>query len=283
MSVATVPELLRRGAMAPAHVSAVDAVMGEDWAHLELGRGSSVRPPADEGRRTGSRRRAAVGGVLSPNPQALVKLIGTGGTASSRGLKAQMDYLSRQGDVPLRSSESTFGAELGPADAEQLPAAWGLPDTDRGGADRTSHFVVSFPQGTNPEAAERAGRAWAVALFDSGAYGDRWDYYTAFHKDTAYPHIHVVVGRRGSTRAAGCGCRRGASSLRPAARGAGRGRGPGGDRADRHDAAVARGARAAGARCRVPAGPRRGPRGGAARAFRGVGDCHRRRNPRVRP
>ena len=108
-----------------------------------------------------------------------------------------MSYLSRQGDVPLRSSEGTFGTELGADDAEQLAAAWGLPETDRGGADRTSHFVVSFPQGTDPDAAERAGRAWAAALFESGAYGDRWDYYTAFHKDTAYPHIHVVVGRRG--------------------------------------------------------------------------------------
>jgi len=115
-----------------------------------------------------------------------VKLIGSGGTATSRGLKAQMDYLSRQGDVPLVSSESTFGTELGVSDAAQIAAAWGLPDTDRGGADRTSPFVVSFPLGTDPEAAERAGRSWAEELFDSGAYGDRWDYYTAFHRDTAY-------------------------------------------------------------------------------------------------
>ncbi len=198
MSVISVSELLRRGAQAPAGVSAVDAVMGEDWAHLELGRGGAERRLSyGEARRTGARRRAAVGGVLAPNPQALVKLIGTGGAANVRGLKAQMSYLSRQGDVPLVSSESTFGTELGAGDAEQLASAWGLPEADRGGADRTSHFVVSFPQGTDPEAAERAGRAWAAALFDSGAYGDRWDYYTAFHKDTAYPHIHVVVGRRG--------------------------------------------------------------------------------------
>ena len=96
----------------------------------------------------------------------------------------------------LEPSKRTV-SELGVGDAAAIAAAWGLPETDRGGADRTSHFVVSFPQGTDPDAAERAGRAWAVALFDSGAYGDRWDYYTAFHKDTAYPHIHVVVGRRG--------------------------------------------------------------------------------------
>ena len=126
MNVPSVPELLRRGAQAPAHVSAVDAVMGEDWAHLELGRGSAVRPPADEGRRTGARRRAAIGGALSPNPQALVKLIGSGGTATSRGLRAQMDYLSRQGDVPLVSSESTFGTELGVGDAAAHLAGYGL-------------------------------------------------------------------------------------------------------------------------------------------------------------
>jgi hypothetical protein len=52
VSLMSVPDLLRRGALAPAHVSAVDAVMGEDWAHLELGRGSAVRPPAGRCRRT---------------------------------------------------------------------------------------------------------------------------------------------------------------------------------------------------------------------------------------
>ena len=89
-AAASVPELLRRGALAPPHVSAVDAVMGEDWAHLELSRGSAERRLTyGEARRIGSRRRrAAIGGVLAPNPQALVKLIGTGGTATSRGLKA---------------------------------------------------------------------------------------------------------------------------------------------------------------------------------------------------
>ena len=34
----------------------------------------------------------AIGGVLAPNPQALVKLIGTGGAANVRGLKAQMSF-----------------------------------------------------------------------------------------------------------------------------------------------------------------------------------------------
>ncbi len=198
-AVVSVPDLIRRGAMAPAHIDPVDAVMGEDWAHLELGRGGAARRLGyGEMRRLGARRRrAALGGVLAPNPQSLVKLIGSGGTSSAQGLRAQMNYLSRNGDVPLRASESNFGIELDAQDATGIAAAWGVPEQSRGGADRTSHFVVSFPAGTDAAAAERAGWAWAAELFDSGATGERWDYYTAFHTDTAYPHIHVVVGRRG--------------------------------------------------------------------------------------
>jgi hypothetical protein len=74
MSSLSVRELLRRGASALAHVSVVDAAMGDNWAHLELGRGSAPGPAVDKGRPTRAGRRAAVGGVLAPNPQALVKL-----------------------------------------------------------------------------------------------------------------------------------------------------------------------------------------------------------------
>ena len=195
----SVPELLRRGAMAPRHVDPLDAVMGEDWAVLSLGRGSAERRLAhgEVGRQGARRKRVAIRGVLAPNPQSLIKLIGSGGTTTPRGLRAQMAYLERQGDVPLRASESMFGIELGRDDADALAAAWGLSDETRSGADRTSHFLVSFPIGTDPEAAERAGRAWAQEFFDSGAYGDRWDYYTAFHTDRPHPHLHVVVCRRG--------------------------------------------------------------------------------------
>lgn len=196
--IPSVPQLLKVGASAPAHVDPVDAVMGE--IRLGGGRGGLLHLANAElqrDRRSRRRTRDSIAGVLAPNPQALVKLIGTGGAKSARGLRAQMAYLSREGGVPLRSSESTFGTELGPDDAAALSSAWGLPKSDRGGSDRTSHFVVSFPEGTDHGAAERAGRAWAAALFDNGTYGDRWDYYTAFHTDKAHPHVHVVVCRRG--------------------------------------------------------------------------------------
>ena len=217
--------------------------MGEDWAHLELGRGSAVRSPADEGRRTGARRRAAVGGVLSPNPQALVKLIGSGGTATSRGLKAQMTYLSRQGDVPLRSSESTFGTELGAGG--RRAARGGLGTAGDGSRRRRPDVALrgQLPAGDGPGGGG-AGRAG----LGGGALRQRrlrrplglLHRLPQGHGLSAHPcRRRPPRARRGALAA---GVVAGRAHLRPAARGAGRGGGAGGDRADRHDAAVARGA-----------------------------------------
>ncbi|WP_179209284.1 relaxase/mobilization nuclease domain-containing protein [Haematobacter genomosp. 1] len=110
---------------------------------------------------------------------------------------AQMDYLSRQDDLPLRRSEEYMGVEIDAEEAVAMARGWQMP-TEGGKADRTSHFVVSFPIGTDPAAAEASGRAWAQEMFGSGNFGgDRFDYYTAFHTDKDHPHIHVIVHRRG--------------------------------------------------------------------------------------
>ncbi|MCB0060424.1 MAG: relaxase/mobilization nuclease domain-containing protein, partial [Caldilineaceae bacterium] len=109
---------------------------------------------------------------------------------------AQMAYLSRNGDVPLERSERFMGIELDSTGRDKLVAAWGFGERS-GGADKTSHFVVSFPIGTPHGAASAAGRAWAEEMFEIGRFGDSWDYYTAFHTDKAHPHVHVVVNRRG--------------------------------------------------------------------------------------
>lgn len=201
MSPTSVSDLIRRGAEAPPHLSAVDAVMGEDWAHIKLGDPKQllrmdylVRREAD---RTARRKVSISAEIVQRRPQAMVKLVRKGGASDAAGLRAQMDYLSREGAIPLSRSERYFGAELDAGGREDLVAGWGFDDVAKGKTDRTSHFVVSFPAGTSTVAAEQAGRAWAEEMFASGRFGDSWDYYTAFHTDRAHPHIHVVVNRRG--------------------------------------------------------------------------------------
>ncbi|WP_299842639.1 relaxase/mobilization nuclease domain-containing protein [uncultured Jannaschia sp.] len=198
-----VTDLLARARVAGPRMSALDAVMGEDWAIVEAGRAGRA-PVVRAGiaaahRRDVARHGGGGGGMPGGKPQAVVKMIRQGGASDLRGLRAQMAYLSRQGEEPLQRSERYMGVEIDAEQAGLLEQAWRMPEAGReGAADRTTHFIVSFPEGTPVGAAERAGRDWAEELFGSGLYGgDSFDYYTAFHTDRAHPHMHVVVHRRG--------------------------------------------------------------------------------------
>ena len=202
------------------HEDPLDALMGLRWAQLDLGRvqrvaisnavraqrrASENRDEARVGRSGGggsAGRRSSVSlGATAPSdkPQAMVKLISGGGTSCRRGLGGQMDYLRKEGAAELERSERFMGIAIDAEGEQAIAEQWGLPITksDKQLADRTTHFVVSFPEGTEHGAAYRAGRAWADTLFGSGEYGDTFDYYTAFHTDRAHPHMHVVVNRRG--------------------------------------------------------------------------------------
>ncbi|WP_299846098.1 relaxase/mobilization nuclease domain-containing protein, partial [uncultured Jannaschia sp.] len=107
-------------------------------------------------------------------------------------------YLSRDGAEPLQRSEAMMGIALDAEEAARMEKEWRMPPEGAARADRTSHFIVSFPQDAPHSAAEHAGRAWAEEMFGSGQHGDdSYDYYTAFHTDRAHPHMHVVVYRRG--------------------------------------------------------------------------------------
>ncbi len=213
-----VRDLLKRARSAPGTVSALDAVMGEDWAIVDAGRarrtreiqmgGFSRKKQSNENsallsahKRDVDRMRPASGGggrLPGRNPQAVVKMIRNGGASDMRGMKAQMDYLSREGKEPLERSEANMGIGIDAAQEAEMADAWRMPPEGSGRADRTSHFLASFPEGTDAEAAKRAGRAWAEEMFGSGKYGgDSYDYYTAFHTDRAHPHMHVIVYRRG--------------------------------------------------------------------------------------
>lgn len=198
--------LLERGRKAPPTVSALDAVMGEDWAIVEMGRARKAQPirtgMRQKHRQDVSRKSAGSGGTSAylpgRRPQAVVKMVRGGGASDVRGLKAQMDYLSRDGEQPLLRSERYMGVEIDEVEREIIESAWEMPPEGSNLADRTSHFIVSFPANSSHDAAERSGRAWAEEMFGSGDYGgDSYDYYTAFHTDRDHPHMHVIVNRRG--------------------------------------------------------------------------------------
>ncbi|MEO1109840.1 MAG: relaxase/mobilization nuclease domain-containing protein [Pseudomonadota bacterium] len=190
-------------------VDPLAAVMGEDWAVLKIPpsmRGPMQKYVFDLQEKIAKGRGDAGGGggssrmttsFLRQTPQAMTKMIRGGGTHSLRGIRDQMDYLRKDGTVELERSDRYFGTVLDAAAEAEMMAAWQIADAGDDKADRTSHFTVSFPAGTDHRSAYLAGRDWAEALFASGKYGDVFDYFTAFHTDKAHPHMHVVVNRRG--------------------------------------------------------------------------------------
>lgn len=144
-----------------------------------------------------SPRKGDVLGAAFGVPEAMVKLVPNGGAKDRTALGNQLVYLSRQGDVSVEDS-ALYGD--GPLDQPGLTSVldgWSAEWRGQPKWGHTGHFVVSFPEGTVPDAAYRAGRAFAEAAFASGDYGDRWDYVSAFHQDTAHPHLHVIVNKRG--------------------------------------------------------------------------------------
>ena len=196
-----VATFLKRGRAAPRVFSALDAVMGEDWAIVDPGRPRRGGTPGMGLRaihKADVKRGLSGGAVPGRKPQAVVKMVRKGGASDVRGLKAQIAYLSRDGTQPLQRSEAFMGAEIDEEQMASIETGWRMPPEGSGRADRTSHFIVSFPEDSVHTSAQRAGRAWAEEMFGSGNYGsDSYDYYTAFHTDRAHPHMHVVVHRRG--------------------------------------------------------------------------------------
>lgn len=144
-----------------------------------------------------SPRKHDVLGAVFGLPEAMVKIVPNGGAKDRAALGNQLGYLARQGDVPVEDSVLYGDGVLSEAGLANVLDGWSSEWRGNPKFGHTGHFVVSFPAGTVPDAAYRAGRAFAEAAFASGEYGDCWDYVSTFHQDTAHPHLHVIVNKRG--------------------------------------------------------------------------------------
>jgi hypothetical protein len=154
--------------------------------------------------------------------EALIKRVPNGGTRSIKALVRQAKYLARATRGEERPQVTLVGAQrhaFNPNTPDaidpnrfldfarrlyqrsgRLPPGNPNAELDR---DLTMHFVISFPEGTDSAAAQRAGADWAEHVFGHG-YRDphgnvqSHDYFLAFHadgNDRTHPHMHVVVDR----------------------------------------------------------------------------------------
>ncbi|WP_170400926.1 relaxase/mobilization nuclease domain-containing protein [Ruegeria arenilitoris] len=139
--------------------------------------------------------KARLGAVVG-KPEAVVKHVRKGGVKNAHELRRQINYLTvrAEGVLDIRDNGVT------PLDADQvsdLVETWAEDFNGKTNYGYTRHMIVSFPEGTYPDAAHEAGLEFADRLFGSGDFGDTWDYLTVFHNDTDNPHVHIVVNNRG--------------------------------------------------------------------------------------
>lgn len=136
--------------------------------------------------------RARLSRLADRTPEVMVKV--TGRTRDGAHLKAHLDYISRNGGLPLETADGVF--VIGRHEVAELAAGWAALDDaySRGRANsRVSRSVVlSMPAGTDPVGLRDAGRAFAEDLF-TGSH----DYVFALHTDTPRPHVHLSICSRG--------------------------------------------------------------------------------------
>lgn len=180
---------------------------------LDLGKGGKIarsRPePSDVksvqggggGRRAALplsvRQRVNAARRLAP---AIVKVVRKGQTGGKADLRNQLSYLTRNGELSLTRAD---GGVIDTPDAmRDAMRTWQVDFEATTWKHKTTHLLVSSPQGTDPEVVWRAAGRFAEAMF-GGSSGsadeasERWDYVKIAHNDTDYPHVHFVVNNLG--------------------------------------------------------------------------------------
>ena len=141
-------------------------------------------------------------------PQAIVKVIPSGGVGSRGELVAQLNYLSRDGAQELERGDGPSGYQIEGQDAiRDVATDWAMAWEDAASRDgrtaraksKSFHLLVSYPEGTDPDMAQMAAEAFTDQLCQSGDYGDRWRYIAAWHTDRPHPHMHIVIDRLGAS------------------------------------------------------------------------------------
>lgn len=138
--------------------------------------------------RAGQGVRARLARIANRAPEVMVKV--TGRTRDPGGLRAHLDYISRNGALEM---EDRDGAVIGGRGAvKELAEDWSeaaLADPRRRATTPFSLSVMlSMPAGTNPVKVREAARAFAREVF-----ADRFDYAFALHTDADHPHVHIAV------------------------------------------------------------------------------------------
>lgn len=131
--------------------------------------------------------------------KAVFKRIRAGGCKTKAQLGNQIDYVNDKADFVFASQTNSLrrSAVLSEGQKARIVTQWASTWRGTSKLGFTSHMLLSFPQGVSSETVKAIALDWCEEFFESGHYGDEWDYVMAVHTDRAHPHAHILLNNRG--------------------------------------------------------------------------------------
>lgn len=180
------------------------AIMGEVWAEDDIrAKGSRDRAGQRQARSFKRAGQPSVRNILkaaSGSRAAVFKRIRNGGCKTPQSLRSQLDYVNDKAaftysnQINCLAAGETLSDDQKAAIIEQWAGTW--RGTSKLGF--TSHMLLSFPKDVSAKQVQGIALDWCEHFFESGHYGDKWDYLVAVHTDRDHPHAHILLNNRGS-------------------------------------------------------------------------------------
>lgn len=184
------------------------AVMGRLWEDERIrGRMQGRIDARLAGRRQG-RSFAHVGRLSARNVAkaatgdsraAVFKRIRAGGCKTCTSLGNQLSYINDKAVATYSTMTNVLSDDAVLSDVQKAGIIEAWSETWRGTSKLgfTSHMLLSFPTDVTVDQVRDIAMDWAAHFFESGDYGDQWDYVLAVHDDRAHKHAHIVLNNRG--------------------------------------------------------------------------------------
>jgi type IV secretion system T-DNA border endonuclease VirD2 len=185
-----------------------EAVMGKLWENQQIrGRSYGRIDARISGRRQGrsysKTGRASLRNVAKAasgqSRAAIFKRIRAGGCKTRASLGNQLAYVNDKAVFTYASMGNALDAEAVLSEDQKSEIIEDWAETWQGTTKLgfTSHMLLSFPTDVTVEQVCDITMEWASHFFESGDYGDQWDYVLAVHDDRAHKHAHILLNNRG--------------------------------------------------------------------------------------
>ncbi len=184
------------------------SVMGKLWENERIRGQAAARIDARLAGRRQGRSFGRVGSISARNVAkaatghsrvAVFKRIRAGGCKTQSSLGNQLSYINDKAvyTYSTMTNALTDGVVLSEGQKSDVIEAWA--GTWRGSTKLgfTSHMLLSFPTDVTVDQVRDIAMDWTEHFFESGKYGDQWDYVLAVHDDRAHKHAHIILNNRG--------------------------------------------------------------------------------------